>query len=128
MRRDKVLLIAGGIGITPVRALAEELCEKEIDTVIVYGARTGRDIVFQDEFSTLGRHACMVVHHVVSDDPAWQGESGRIDASKLARLVPDCADRDAFVCGPPPMMVSVVRILRTLGIPRRAIHFELFAL
>jgi ferredoxin-NADP reductase len=46
----------------------------------------------------------------------------------LAALVPDIADRDVYVCGPPAMTDAVVRSLRTLGVPRRQVHAERFSL
>ena len=127
LRREKVLLVAGGIGITPLRALAEELCERKIETVLLYASRKGSAIVFKDELDTLASHGTMRIHHVISDDPSWDGEQGFIDAARITRLVPDVVTREAFVCGPPPMMRSLVRTLRALGIPRKAVHYEYFA-
>jgi ferredoxin-NADP reductase len=50
------------------------------------------------------------------------------DAHGLAAMVPDIAERDVFVCGPPPMMVAVVDALQDLGLPRGQIHYERFGL
>ena len=128
MRRTRALLIAGGIGITPLRALVEELCEKGIDTVVLVANRTKKNIMFNAELEALARCGTVRVHHVLSHDAAGCGEKGRIDATLISRLVPDCAVREAYVCGPQPMMLSIVHMLRSLGIPRRAIHYEMFAL
>ena len=55
-------------------------------------------------------------------------EHGRIDKQALARLVPDIADRDIFLCGPPPMMTALRKAMIELAVPKSQIHFERFAL
>jgi ferredoxin-NADP reductase len=52
----------------------------------------------------------------------------RLSARDLAGLVPDIAERDVYLCGPPPMMRAVLATLRELGVPGRQIHFERFSL
>ena len=127
---DKVLLIAGGIGITPVRSLAEELVGAGRDVVLVYGNRNGQSIVFKDELDELVARAGgrLRVHYVMSDDPGWPGEKGRIDRDRLARLVPDIAGREVYFCGPPVMRKGIRAALANLGVPARRIHDERFAL
>lgn len=126
----KLLLIAGGIGITPLRGLAEEFIAAGRDVLLVYGNRNARSIAFERELADLvtasaGRFR---VVHVISDDPAWTGERGRVDRERLSRLVPDLSGRDVYLCGPPVMMRGVRAALASLGVPRRRIFFERFAL
>jgi len=64
----------------------------------------------------------------LSDDPAFAGEKGFVDAEKVRRLVPHVAQYDVYLCGPPPMMKAVIKMLRGLGVPNRQIHWERFAL
>ena len=127
---DKVLLIAGGIGITPVRSLAEELVGAGRDVVLVYGNRNGQSIVFKDELDELVARAGgrLRVHYVMSDDPGWPGEKGRIDRDRLARLVPDITGREVYFCGPPMMRKGIRAALASLGVAARRIHDERFAL
>lgn len=127
---DKVLLVAGGIGITPVRSLAEELAGTGRDVVLVYGNRNARSAVFKEELDELEARAGgkLRVVHVISDDPDWPGEKGRIDRDRLARLVPDIAGREVYFCGPPVMRKSLRAALTSLGVPARRIHDERFAL
>jgi len=125
---DRVLLIAGGIGITPIRTLAEALLELHCDVVLLYGNRGRQGIVFERELEALaGRYPGFRVIHVLNDGTDWSGETGIIDRERIARLVPDCAQRDVFLCGPPPMMAGVLAALRTLNVPKRQVHFERFS-
>ncbi|MBI4801279.1 MAG: hypothetical protein HY796_02035 [Elusimicrobia bacterium] len=125
---DKALLIAGGIGITPVRSLAERLQAAGKHSVLLYSNRSQKDIVFKRELAELERNGGFSAHHVLSDDPDWQGEKGCVDAGLIKRLVPDFAERDAFLCGPPPMTASVKAALLGLGVAESRIHVEVFAL
>ena len=123
--RPKVLLVAGGIGITPLRALLEALPAKPGDMTLIYRARTPADIIFRDELDRLARARGAQVHYVIgrrrfdARDP--------LDAEALERLVPDVRDRDVYICGPVPMMQRVEGALRRLGLARRQIHAERFA-
>lgn len=129
-RSPKALLIAGGIGITPVRAVAEELLAAGRGIVLLYANRNRRGIVFREELDALAAGAAgrLRVVHVLSDDPEWEGEKGRLDRARIARLVPDAAERDVYLCGPPPMMKAVRRELSALGVPLRRVYDERFSL
>ncbi len=127
---EKVLLIAGGIGITPIRSLAEELVAAGRSAVLLYGNRNADGIVFRAELDALAARSGgrLRVTHVLSHDPGWTGEKGYIDRDHLARLVPDWAEREVFLCGPPVMMKGVRSALSALGVPRCRVHYERFAL
>jgi predicted ferric reductase len=120
-KRRKLALIAGGIGITPVRALAEHL--RAADVVVVYRALADDDLVLRDELDELGH----TVHYVVGDHAAPGGER-LLSPEHLTELVPDLAERDVYVCGPPGMTDAAVRNVRATGVTRRQIHVERFAL
>ena len=119
-RRSKRLLIAGGIGITPVRALVERSTG---DDVVVYRALREDELVLRDELDQLG----VDVHYVAGDHAAPGGEH-LLSAEHLLELVPDLAERDVYVCGPPGMTDFAVRSVRAAGASRRHIHIEKFAL
>lgn len=126
----KVLMIAGGIGITPIRSVAEDLVAAGRDVILVYGNRNKASVVFDAELESLASSSAgrFRVVHVMSDDPAWTGEKGKIDRERLERRVPDIREREVYLCGPPPMMKGIRSMLAELGVPRGRIHDERFAL
>ncbi len=122
-RRDKVLLVAGGIGITPIRSLVERM---RGDIVLVYRALRDEDLVLRPELDALAERDGITVHYVVGDHT---GEGQRLlSPEHLRELVPDAPERDVFLCGPPAMTDALRRRLRAAGVPRRHIHLERFAL
>ncbi|MFI9545629.1 ferric reductase-like transmembrane domain-containing protein [Streptomyces sp. NPDC052016] len=118
--RPEAVLVAGGVGVTPIRALLEEL---HGHAVVIYRVGTDRDAVLYDELRDLA-HAKGAELHLVTGPPV----PDRLAPAELARLVPDITDRDVFLCGPPPMMNAVLGSLRALGVPKQQIHFERFSL
>jgi len=123
-----VLLIAGGIGITPLRSMLDTFVSQGKDVILLYGNRHRSDIVFEKELDQFVQKGRLVVRHVLSNDPDWEGEKGHINRERIQRLVPDVAERDVFLCGPPPMMSAVVKALTELGVPTGKVHYERFAL
>jgi ferredoxin-NADP reductase len=121
--RERVALIAGGVGITPIRALLEEMSG---DLVLIYRARHENDLIFRDELEGLARERGIAIHYM-ADDRRWPDNERLLSADHLRTLVPDISHRDAYVCGPPAMMQSVLRGLRAAGVPRRHIHTDQFA-
>lgn len=118
--RPESVLIAGGVGVTPIRALLEEV---QGHAVVIYRVSTDRDAVLYDELRELARSKGAELHLVsgpVSPD--------KLAPNELVRLVPDIGDRDVFLCGPPPMMNAVLGSLRELNVPKQQIHFERFSL
>lgn len=123
-RSGKMLLVAGGIGISPIRALLEETT---VDTVLLYRAVKESDLVFREELDSLAFRRGTRVHYLTGDFRVSPSDR-YLSPDHLAELVPDLSERDAFVCGPPPMMAMVEKNLRRAGVPRRYIHSEKFAL
>jgi predicted ferric reductase len=123
-RREKLLLIAGGIGVTPVRALLEDL---EGDVVVLYRALSDDDLVLRDELAAIAAARGFELHEVVGDHRAEEGRR-LLTAPHLRELVPDLAERDVFVCGPPGLADFLKREARRAGVPRRHVHAERFAL
>ncbi|KRD22813.1 MULTISPECIES: ferredoxin reductase family protein [unclassified Streptomyces] len=118
--RPEALLIAGGVGVTPIRALLEEI---HGHAVVIYRVAGERDAVLYDELHQLAL-AKGAELHLVTGPPV----PDRLAPRELSALVPDIAQRDVFLCGPPPMMNAVLGTLRELGVPRPQIHFERFSL
>lgn len=127
-QRKEFLLIAGGVGITPIRSLLQELAEEGSNVVLLYGNKTDRDIIFEQELARLQKRFGITIHHIMSAQGNWNGLQGKIDKEMIGKLVPDAAAREVFLCGPPPMMKSVKASLQELGLPKEYIHYEKFSL
>ena len=127
-----LLLIAGGVGATPMLSMIRHLAETEPDRPVtfIWSNRARQDIFAADELEQLsGRMPNLRVHHVLTRQPDWDGPAGRLDEQMLRRLAGDVRQlAAAFVCGPPSMMDGVSAALGRLGLPRRRIHTERFAL
>jgi predicted ferric reductase len=123
-RREKVLLVAGGIGITPVRALVDVL---EGDVVLIYRSIDEAGLVFRDELDRIARARGIRVEYVVGDH-ATEAGSQLLSATHLRELVPDLAERDVYVCGPPAMTDAIAASARAAGVARRFLHTERFSL
>jgi predicted ferric reductase len=123
-KRRKVLLLAGGVGITPLRALLETLPAGPGDIAMIYRANTGDDLVLRHELDRLASERGATVHYLLG--PPRPGSLDHLSAAQLTKLVPDVADRDVFLCGPAPMMIAAQVGLREAGVRRRNIHQESF--
>lgn len=123
---EKLLFIAGGIGITPIRSIIGELVPKKRDMVLIYGVRTLDDIAFRDEFASLQQQHPFPIHYILST-PTPGFESGYLDKEKLTRLVPDFDQRDVFLCGPPVMMDAAIDNLKDLKFKSIQLHYEKFS-
>ncbi|MDX6377266.1 MAG: hypothetical protein QOE98_1569, partial [Gaiellaceae bacterium] len=99
---DRVLLVGAGVGITPIRALLEELPEGA-DVVVALRGSTRDDLVLRDEIADHVRHRRGRLHELVGPR-----ERVRLDAATLTALVPDIAERDVYLCGPEPFQDLVV--------------------
>jgi predicted ferric reductase len=118
------LLVAGGSGIGPVRALAEQLCEQGRDVVVIFRASRSADLVLAGELRSAQQAGQLRLHEVVGR----RGELGGDPLADLSAVVPDVARRDVWVCGPDGMTTSVTDALRAAGVPQRRIHTEEFML
>ncbi|MGD0247987.1 MAG: ferredoxin reductase family protein [Candidatus Limnocylindrales bacterium] len=125
--KARVLLIAGGIGITPLRALLEELPASRGNLTLLYRTTRHDDLVFKREIDELASVRGATVHYLVGRRGSKEMPSDPLDPRALRRLVPDIHDRDVYVCGPTGMMSRVLSSLRRLRIPDKQIHYERFA-
>ena len=128
--RHKVLMIGAGVGITPLRALAEGLEYAPGDALVLY--RTSSAPIFVDELNELAQRRGLVVWGLpgrrrAPDSWLGSGVDAPSDLAALTSWVPDVADRDVFVCGPRPWTELVLRDLRAAGVPEHHIHLENFA-
>jgi predicted ferric reductase len=123
-RRRKVLLIAGGVGITPLRALLESLPAAPGDLTLIYRVSSLRDAVFRRELEEIGARRQAKVWFVAGSRTELQGNP--LTSGELTRRVPGLIDHDVYLCGPPGLTDALTRELRGAGVRRRQIHRESF--
>ncbi|MCW2521726.1 MAG: oxidoreductase FAD/NAD(P)-binding domain protein [Frankiales bacterium] len=124
-RRRKVLLIAGGVGITPLRALFESLPGRPGDITLLYRARTPEDLLLRAEIEAIAQRRGGRVHYLMG--PSRPDGQGHLSVGQLSQLVPDLTSQDVYLCGPEAMMAATRAALIEAGVPRRHIHHESFS-
>jgi predicted ferric reductase len=125
--RPQLLLIAGGIGITPLRALLEELPVGRGNLTLLYRASDGDDLLFRDEIDELVRQRGGQVHYLVGRRGSSQMPADPLQPRALLRMVPDIGRRDVYLCGSDRMMEAVEGSLRQLRVPPAQVHTERFS-
>ncbi len=118
-----VLLIAGGVGITPMRALFETLDVAGGRLTLLYRASAARDLIFRDELDAIARYRGARVIYLVgpSSDPA-----NALTPATLGAMVPGLREHDVYLCASPGLASAVRAALRGAGLPHRQLHEEVF--
>ncbi len=120
-KSNRVALIGAGVGVTPLRALLEDL-PRSVDVVVLIRASTVEDLLLHDEIEALmkgrtGRYLPVV----------GSREDIRLNSKTLRELIPDLASRDVYVCGPEAFSEMVERSAAKIGTDPERIHHEVFA-
>jgi ferredoxin-NADP reductase len=121
-RRRRVLLLAGGVGITPIRALFDVLAGPEV-TLIVRANRPD-ELLFREEIDQIASRSGAVVHYLVGPPGS---DADVLSGDRLRHIVPDIAHRDVYVCGPAAFMTVAEDRLHHAGVPKRCVHAEQFS-
>ncbi len=128
---DSIVLIGGGVGITPMMSIARYLTERSWpgDIFFIYTCRTPSDFIFANEIAALERrnpklHVAVTISKAEGTD--WKGARGRITKEWLTQTVPELASRRIHICGPPAMMDSTKAMLAELGVPPDQVKTEAF--
>jgi predicted ferric reductase len=116
-----VLLLAGGVGIAPLRAMFAALTGK---ITLIYRASSWQDIVFRPELDAIATAKNATVHYVVGTRTELGTDP--LSAGALQQLAPGLHRMDVYLCGPPGMTGTAVTALAKAGVPRRRIHYESF--
>jgi predicted ferric reductase len=131
--RRKVLLMASGIGITPMRALLEELDQRPGEVTLLYRAGSEKGRILVDEVTSLAaqRQARLfvVTGRRATRRSSWLPEHAAHlgDVEALRQLVPDVANHDVFICGSPGWMDAAEQAVLRAGVPPENVHIERFA-
>ena len=125
------ILVAGGIGVTPLKGMAEYATDRELPVAmrLIYSSRSEDDIAFRAELAALENQNphFRVVHTLTgAAGPGWKGEKGRIDRKLLQEAAVDLFDPIYYVSGAPGMVVDAWRLLQEEGIAAHSIEVEAF--
>jgi len=128
---DMHVLIAGGIGITPMMSMIRTLADRgdQRPLVLLYGSRDWASVTFREELESLKARLALTVVHVLSEPPpGWTGEQGRITAEVFRRhLPPPYAEHEYFICGPDVMMDAIEAALGEMKVPLAKYHSERYS-
>jgi len=118
--RGHVVLIGGGVGITPLRALLDEVdYTKEVD--LLYRVHSEEELIFRKELDSLAQHRGARIHYLVGSR-----KEHPMTAAYISKFVPAFADSEVYVCGPKPLVERVFRSAKDAGIPKDKVHTEEF--
>jgi ferredoxin-NADP reductase/DMSO/TMAO reductase YedYZ heme-binding membrane subunit len=129
---DRVVLIGGGVGITPLMSIIRYLTDNAWSGRIwlLFVARSQRDIIFKEELESLGRQFPNLTVHIaltrLDNQSEWTGQRTRPDGQWLRTCVPELAHIPVYLCGPDAMMRDVRSMLLDLGVPEHGIKTESF--
>jgi predicted ferric reductase len=128
---DMHVLIAGGVGITPMMSMIRTLADRgdERPVILLYGSKDWESITFREELEALKERLNLKVVHVLQNPPAgWTGETGFINAEMFKRhLPPPYADHEYFICGPAVMMDAIEKALGEMNVPMSKYHSERYS-
>lgn len=122
------VLIAGGVGITPIISMLITAAERGDDRpyTLIYANKTWDDITYREAIGALSDRLDLKVVHVLRESPEnWEGETGYVDQALLGRYIPSRrGTRHYFICASPKMMDQVERALHDLDVPVTNVHLE----
>ena len=128
---DMHVLIAGGVGITPMISMIRTLADRgdKRPVILLYGSKDWESITFREELEALKEQLSLTVVHVLANPPGgWTGEQGFIDVEMFKRHLPTpYADHEYFICGPGVMMDAIENVLGEMNVPMSKYHSERYS-
>ncbi|MEW6100772.1 MAG: FAD-dependent oxidoreductase [Candidatus Omnitrophota bacterium] len=111
----KIAFLSGGIGVTPIRSICKSVVDQKLgtDMVLINANRSIRDIVFKEDFDGMQKYypKLKVAHVLCESAPNFKCTVGLINTQIIKNEIPDYNERKFFICGPPPMVESMQKIL-----------------
>jgi ferredoxin-NADP reductase len=127
---EKIGLLAGGIGITPLMSICKYCTDKRLNTKItlLYGNRTENDIAFRRELETMQEQNVnlKVVFILNEASNEWKSATGIIDAEMVKKEIPDYRETVFYTCGSPAMVEAMEKLIESLGLPKTQLNREYF--
>ena len=128
---DMHVLIAGGVGITPMMSMIRTLADRgdKRPVILLYGSKDWESITFREQLEALKERLNLKIVHVLLNPPAgWTGEQGYISAEMFRRhLPPPYSDHEYFICGPGVMMDTIEEALGEMHVPLSKYHSERYS-
>lgn len=130
--KQKLVFMAGGIGITPFRSMIKYLLDtKEARSIILlYSNRAGQDIVYQDVFEQAEQELGIKTVYTITDKKAvptnWRGYTGYVNEAMILKEAPDYQERMFYLSGPRVMVVAFEEMLKKLGVKKSRIKTDYF--
>ena len=130
-RDSDIVFVGGGAGMAPILSVLRSLAERGSTrkTTFYYGARTQRDLCFEEELQALSdslpNFRYVPALSEADGDEDWEGELGLI-TDIVQKHETDLAGTDSYVCGPPPMVEAAMDVLTSLGAPEKNIYYDKF--
>jgi len=128
---DKVCMLSGGIGITPLRSMIRYVTDRSLNTeiILLYSNRYEDDIPFMDDFEEmrgLNPHLNVMIT-ITKPSAKWSGLTGRINREMIESFVPDYPERVYYACGPAPMVDAMRSILHDMSLSEDRLKREYFS-
>jgi Na+-transporting NADH:ubiquinone oxidoreductase subunit F len=127
--QTEIVCVAGGCGVAPTMSIIEYVRERWPGRrcTLFFGVRTQDDLFYMDEFEAISRQWPGFSVHCALSEPGhadqWEGDTGFIHLS-VDRHLREPKPRQAFLCGPPPMIEATEQVLRGKGVPEDMIFYE----
>jgi len=125
---EKIVFLAGGIGITPFFSIMKYCADRKLPTsmVLFYGSRTEQEIAFKAQIDEMqAKNPNLRVVYILNEPgPNWKGKVGFVTADLIRQEVGDYRDRMFYACGPPVMVSAMQKLVSALGLPDTQLKLE----
>ncbi len=129
-KSKKLVLIAGGIGVTPIRSMVRYLADMHDrrPIILLYSARTADDLAYRDVFDGAEQSLGMKTIYTLTGEapPGWKGERGRIDGEMIRKRIPDYRERLFYISGTHAMVEHVKKFLHDMGVEKKNVKSDFF--